>query len=135
MKKHDLGFTESFLEEMQDEQNNVRLANKKAIWGELASYILFVSEVIKNILFYIKFFKISNYDVRELFFITAIIGLISLLIIIVNYIRIERLLNNKKLATHNYLIILGYLIYGSYSNILLNIFFYFLTIESFFSIR
>lgn len=132
MKKHDLGFTESFLEEMQEEQNNVKLANKKAIWGELASYILFVSELTKNILFYIKFFKIGNYDVRELFFITAVIGLISLLIIIANYIRIERLLNNKKLVTHNYLIILGYLIYGSYSNILLNVFFYFLSIEKFF---
>ncbi len=123
MKEKELGFSSSFIDEMKSDSVRIKKSNRKAIWGEVFSYILYLTELIRNVIFYALVLEFIASKYTSIFYFTSGISLLAFFGIVINYISVERILNGGKLSKHNILVICGYIFLGLYSNIFLNIYY------------
>lgn len=111
------------MDEMKVETIELKKNTRMSLFGEFCSYSFYTSEVIKNLLFYLKGLHLIKGDISSFFWFFTVVGFVSVLGVALNYYRVEKTLNNGKLTSYHKLILMSYLIYAFYSNIFLPAFF------------
>ncbi|GEM_PF-6802087 len=123
MNKDNFGLSKSFIDEMKADTIKIKKSTRMSLLGEFCSYCFYISEAIKNSLFYLKGLNLIKGDISVFFWFFTFTGFISVIGVAVNYYKVETILNDGKLSSYHKLILMSYLVYALYSNIFLPAFF------------
>ncbi len=123
MNKDNFGLSKSFIDEMKADTIKIKKSTRMSLFGEVCSYCFYASEVIKNLLFYLKGLQLIKGDISSFFWFFTFTGFICVIGVALNYYKVEKILNDGKLTTYHKLILMSYLVYAFYSNIFLPAFF------------
>ena len=135
MENKDFGFSESFVSEMNNDTKIAKKSNRMSAIGEIASYFVYGSEAVKNIIFFIYMFSLrtkclsgqkckSEFESGPaIFLIFSALSLIFIIILLKNFINVSKLLNNGILPTSDKLYLLGISIYTIHGHLFLNAYF------------
>lgn len=127
-KLDDIGFSKSFIAEMDSDRDVVKRGNRASVLGEITSYLLYGTEVFKNLVFYMFVFSSKNeieqvYVFSSFYIILAFLSVIFSVIILKNFVKVSKILHGGELPSGDKLFLICIVIYYSYSHGLLNLVF------------
>ena len=125
-KIEDIGFSNSFVEEMNNDRTIVKKSNRASIVGEITSYFLYGMEALRNLLFYMFIFSKNNSSesmntVGGLFIFLGMISIILSFIILKNFVKVSKILNGGTLPFSDKLFLIATIFYYFYAHAFLNI--------------
>ena len=125
----DIGFSSSFIQEMNNDRIAVKKGTKASFIGEITSYFLYGTEAVRNILFYTYIFSANNSteglsSIASSFIFLGITSIILSYIILRNFVSVSKILNNGILPSSDKLFLTIVTLYYVYTHAFLNLFFF-----------